>query len=206
MLEHHTAVDSTGASTPAQGAIAQLERFAAGRGGPMLVGLWAFGEAIVLPVVPDVALGLLVLAAPGRAAVLFAALVAGSLAGTAVLYGWVLAAPDAATSMILALPGIDGAMLDGARAAVATGDPFAIALFGPGTPLKVDTFAWATGPASPLALALGVVVNRVTRVGPGLVVVALLGRFAPGLVRRQERLVLVAYATFWVALYALYLS
>jgi len=206
MLEHHTAVDSTGASTPAQGAIAQLERFAAGRGGPMLVGLWAFGEAIVLPVVPDVALGLLVLAAPRRAAILFAALVAGSLAGTAVLYGWVLAAPDAATSMILALPGIDGAMLDGARAAVATGDPFAIALFGPGTPLKVDSLAWATGPASPLALALGVVVNRVTRVGPGLVVVALLGRFAPGLVRRQERLVLVAYATFWVALYALYLS
>jgi hypothetical protein len=186
--------------------MARLERFAAGRGAVALVGLWAFAEAIVLPVVPDVALGLLVLAAPRRALVLFGGLLAASLVGTGVLFLAATVAPDAVTTVILAVPGIPASMLADARATVAEGDPTALALFGPGTPLKVYTLAWATGPGTLLPLAAGAIINRLTRIGPGLVAIALIGAVAPDLLRRHERLVLLAYAAFWVALYALYLS
>lgn len=204
--EHDTAVDPRSDTARASRALARLERLAAGRGGPALVGLWAFAEAIVLPVVPDVALGLLVLVAPRRALVLFGWLIAASLAGTAVLFLAATFAPDAVTAVILALPGIPASMLQDARAAVAAGDPTALALFGPGTPLKVYTLAWALGPGTILPLAAGAIINRVTRIGPGLVALAVLGRVAPDLLRRHERLVFVAYAAFWVALYVAYLG
>lgn len=186
--------------------MARLESYAAGRGGLALISLWAFTEAIALPIVPDVALGLLVLVAPRRAAVLFGALLLASLAGTAVLFVATTVAPDAVTNMILALPGISASMLQGARTTVAAGDPMALALFGPGTPLKVYTLAWAIGPATVLPLAGGAIVNRLTRVGPGLVTLTVIGWVAPSFVRRHARLVLLAYATFWIVLYAIYLS
>jgi len=182
----------------------RLERIASGRAGIALVGAWAFAEAIAWPIIPDVAIGLLALVAPRRALVLFAFLVAGALAGTAVLYALTLAAPDAVEAMLLALPGISDSTLAAANQTVAAGNPTSIALVGPGTPLKVYTFAWATGPATPLALAVGAVLNRITRIGPGLLVLAALGWFAPGFLRRHDRLVLAVYAAAYVVLYALY--
>ncbi len=195
--------ESLGRST-AQAPFARLERLASGRLGIALVGAWAFAEAIAFPVIPDVVLGLLVLVVPRRWLVLVSAVAVGSLAGTAVLYTAALARPDAVTSMILALPGIPASMLAAARDLVASGDPLSIAQIGPGTPLKVYSLAWATGPATPVALAVGVVLNRITRIGPGLVSVAVLGRLAPGFLRRHDRLVLLAYAVFYVVLYAWY--
>jgi 1-acyl-sn-glycerol-3-phosphate acyltransferase len=183
---------------------ARLERVANGRAGLALVGVWAFAEAIVFPIIPDVVIGLLALVAPRRTLVLFAALVAGSLAGTAVLFVLTLAAPGAVGSMLLALPGITDTMMASARETVAAGDPTSIAMLGPGTPLKVYTYAWATGPATPLALAAGAVLNRITRIGPMLLLLAALGWVAPGFLRRHDRLVLAAYATAYVVLYAIY--
>lgn len=191
-------------NTPAGRPFARLERIAAGRVGLALLGAWAFAEAIAFPVVPDVAIGLLALVVPRRTLVMFAAVVLGALAGTAVLYALALAAPDAVRSMLLALPGIPDAMLASARATVAGGDPLSIALVGPGTPLKVDTFAWATGPGAPAALAAGVVLNRITRIGPGLALLATAGWIAPRFLRRHDRLVLAAYAAFWVVAYTFY--
>ena len=188
------------------GVLDRIAGVAADRRGVILVGSWAFAEAIALPVVPDIALGLLALAAPRHALRLFVVLVVTALAGTAVLYAVAVAAPDAASALLTALPGIDAATLDAARQAVAGGDPTAVAGFGPGMPLKVYTVAWATGPASPAALALGVVLNRVTRVGPVVLALAVLGRLAPAFLRRHERLVLVVYAAAWVAVYVLYLG
>lgn len=185
---------------------ARLEHFAAGRAAVVLMAVWAFAEAIAFPVVPDVGLLLLALVAPRRTLALFLAVVIGSLAGSAVLYVAALAAPDTASSLLLGIPGINQAMLSSARAAVAAGDPLSIAGFGPGTPLKVFTVAWATGPATPLALAAGVVLNRVTRIGPVLVACALLGWLAPALLRRLDRWVLLVYAAVWVVVYALYLG
>ncbi len=187
-----------------RGPFERLERIANGRLGVAIVGAWAFAEAIAFPIIPDVAIGLLVLVAPRRMLVLFAALVAGALAGTAVLYAWSLIAPGAVHSMLLALPAIDETTLATASHTVAGGNPVSIALVGPGTPLKVYTYAWATGPATPLALAIGAVLNRITRIGPGLLLLGALGWFAPAFLRRHDRLVLVAYAAFYVVSYALY--
>ncbi len=182
----------------------RLERISTGRAGVALVAAWAFAEAIAFPIIPDVAIGLLALVAPRRTLVLFVALMAGALAGTAVLYALTLAAPDAAEATLLALPGIHETTLATARETVAAGNPTSIALVVPGTPLKVYTFAWATGPATPVALALGAVLNRITRIGPGLLALAALGWFAPGFLRRHDRLVLAVYATAYVVGYALY--
>jgi membrane protein YqaA with SNARE-associated domain len=193
------------ARTPfARMTFARLQRLASGRSGIALVAAWAFLEAIVFPVVPDVGLGLLVLVAPRRTFRLFASVVIAGLAGSAVLYVLSLAAPDAVRSMLLALPGIREPVLAAAHDAVASGDPRSIALFGPGTPLKVFTFAWAVGPGTPIALAAGVVLNRLTRIGPGLVCLAVAGWLMPGFLRRHDRLVLAAYALFFLVLYAIY--
>jgi membrane protein YqaA with SNARE-associated domain len=183
---------------------ARLERIANGPAGIVLVGAWAFAEAIFFPIIPDVVIGLLVLVAPRRMLVLFAALLAGALAGTAVLYALSLIAPGAVESMLLALPGIDEPMLAAARDTVAAGNPASMALVGAGTPLKVYTYAWATGPATPLALAVGAVLNRITRVGPVLLLLAALGWIAPGFLRRHDRLVLAIYAAAYLVTYALY--
>jgi hypothetical protein len=188
------------------GILDRLAGIASSRRGVLLVAAWAFAEAIALPVVPDIALGLLALAAPRQVLRLFLVLVVAALAGTAVLYAVATAAPDAAYALLTSLPGIDAAAVDIARGTVAAGDPASVAGFGPGMPLKVYTLAWATGPATPVALALGVVLNRVTRVGPVVLALAILGRLAPGFLRRHERLVVGVYAAAWVATYALYLG
>jgi hypothetical protein len=89
-------------------------------------------------------------------------------------------------------------------AAVAGGDPGSIASLGFGAPLKVDTWAWATGPATPIALAVGVVLNRILRVGPFVLACAVVGLVAPGWIRRHDRLVLSAYGAGWAAVYLAY--
>lgn len=182
----------------------RISEIAAGRSGLLLVGGWAFAEAIVWPIVPDVVLGLFALVAPRQLPRLFLALIVGAMLGTAVLYALATVASDAVASMLVALPGITPNMLVAAREQVAGGDPVSIALFGPGTPLKVYTWAWATGPATPLALAAGVVLNRITRIAPGVIALAVVGLLAPGFLRRHHRMVLALYALFYVVTYAVY--
>jgi membrane protein YqaA with SNARE-associated domain len=181
-----------------------LARFAASRGAVVLVAAWSFAEAIVLPVVPDVALVLLALAAPRRAAALFAVALLASLVGSLVLFGFATADADGARALVLAVPAVQPAMLDAAVTTVAGGDPWSLAQIGPGTPLKVFTVAWATSPAVLASFVPGVVLNRLTRIGPALVVAVVLGALAPGWIRRHERAVLVAYAAVWALLYAFY--
>jgi hypothetical protein len=182
----------------------RLETLALGRLGLAAVAAWAFAEAIAWPIIPDVIVGLLALVMPCRAVRLFVAMALGSLAGSAVLWALSVAAPDAVRAMLLALPAIHPPMLADAARAVASGDPMSIAQFGPGTPLKVYTFVWATGPGGPLGLAAGVLLNRIARVGPVVLVLALLGSAAPAFLRRVDRLVLAVYAVAYVALYAVY--
>jgi membrane protein YqaA with SNARE-associated domain len=183
-----------------------IARFAARRGAVVLIAAWAFGEALVLPVVPDVALDLLALAAPRRAVSLFVVATLASLAGSLVLFAFASAAPGPARDLVLAVPGVHPAMLDGASAAVASGAPWAIAQFGPGTPLKVDTVAWATGPGSVVPFVVGAVLNRITRIVPALLLAAVVGIAAPRWLRRHERFVIAAYAAAWITFYAFYLG
>jgi len=155
---------------------------------------------------PDVALDALGLAAPRRPPRLFLVSVAASLAGTIVLFLLATAVPEATQALILSVPAIDAPMLDEARETVAAGDPASLALFGAGTPLKVYTLAWATGPGTLPALLVGAVINRCTRIVPGLVVAAALGAVLPGWLRRHQRLVVGAYLAFWIVIYAAYLA
>jgi membrane protein YqaA with SNARE-associated domain len=191
---------------PARRPFARLEALARGRGGLLLVGGWGFAEAVLFPIVPDVALGLLVLVVPRRLPVLFGALVAGALAGSAALYAASLAAPDVVASALLALPGIPPEMLAEARVAVADGGLLSMTLQPPGTPLKVYTWAWAVDANGPAGLVGAIVVNRIVRILPAALVLAVVGRVAPGLLRRFDRLVLAGYAVVYVIAYAIYWS
>jgi hypothetical protein len=184
----------------------RLERFAATRQAAVLIGGWGMAEAIAFPVVPDVALYLLAMAAPKRAARLFAAAIVGALAGSAVLAGLTTVDPGAARSLLFAIPGISPQMLQAAERAFAGGDVLGFVGFGPGTPVKVFIVAWILTGGSPLLLAVGVVVNRLTRMGPGVLVTAMIGALAPGFLRRHERLVLAIYVGLWVVTYVLYFA
>jgi hypothetical protein len=184
--------------------VGPLGAFAPTRGAVLLVGLWACAEAVLLPVVPDLLLLPLVASAPRSALKLTVALIVGALVGTAVLAACVAANAAGVRSVLLLLPGVDGAML--ARVQTDVGAHGLIPFFqlGPGVPLKVDTFAWSSASGAPLPLAAGVVGNRLTRLGPGIVIAALVGTFAPNLLRRYEGIALALYVLFWVALYAAY--
>jgi hypothetical protein len=46
--------------------------------------------------------------------------------------------------------------------------------------------------------------STITRIGPGLILVVLLGLRAPALLRRHDRAVLGVYAALWIAGYAAY--
>ena len=135
----------TARSSP--GPFSTLERVAQKPIGWWLVAIWAFAEALWLPIVPDFLLCLLVLAAPRRAGALFLAVVAGSMLGSLVLYAAAVAAPEVVRTIVLAVPGVRPEMLDQASTLLAGGDPIRMAGFGPGTPLKVETVAWRSGRA-----------------------------------------------------------
>jgi hypothetical protein len=184
----------------------RLELFAATRQATVLIGAWGMAEAIAFPVVPDVALYLLAMAAPKHAARLFAAAIVGALAGAAVLAGLTTVNPAAARSIMLAIPGISPQMLQAAERAFAGGGVLGFVGIGPGTPVKVYIVAWTLAGGSPPLLAVGVIVNRLTRMGPGVLVTAIIGSLAPGFLRRHERLVLAVYVGLWVLTYVLYFA
>jgi hypothetical protein len=164
--------------------------------------LWAAAEAVFLPVVPDVGLCLVVLAAPRHAVRLFAAVVAGALAGTLLLAILVDRAPAAAESMLLALPGIDAAVLRDADDRLAGTGVVGFAQIGIGPPLKVLSNAWLGRGGDAAGLAVGSILNRLTRVGLPLLVAAIAGAgFGPWF-RRHAGMTLLAYAVFWIAVYA----
>jgi hypothetical protein len=203
-----SARQDAGAPSPRQTAtrtpFRRLEALARSPWGLILVAAWSFGEAIVVPIVPDVVLGLLVLVVPRRVVPLFVAAVAGSLAGTAVLWWLAQVDPAAMRSVLLGLPEVGPATMADVSRAVEAGDPRALASLGFGAPLKAYSYLWALGPATPVVLAIGVVLNRLTRVGPFVLVCTAVGLLAPRWVRRHDRLVLAAYSGLWVAIYASY--
>jgi membrane protein YqaA with SNARE-associated domain len=183
-----------------------LGRFANGRGGPLAVFLWAFAEAIALPVIPDVLLGLLLLAAPRRFALLFGSLCLGSLAGSLLLYALTVADPAAVRQGLLVLPGINQPMVTAASATVESGSPTCLMLFGPGTPLKVFAFAWANAAISPIGFVPAVILNRMSRIGPLALGQVALGLVAPDFLRRRQRIVLSLYGVAYLATCVLYLA
>jgi hypothetical protein len=190
----------------APGALERVARFARRPAATLTVGIWAAVEAILFPIVPDVGLCLLVLAAPRRAAVLFVAVVIGAIAGTLVMAAFALQAPDAARAVLLAIPAIDPALLASADQALARDGVLGFAQLGPGAPLKVYTVEWLAHGGDTAGLVVGTVLNRITRIGPALIVAAVIGQFAGSWLRRHSQLTLAAYAAFWILVYVAYFT
>jgi hypothetical protein len=179
----------------------RLEEFAGRPAGVVAMALWGAAEAVALPVVPDVGLCLLGLAAPRQAVRLFAAVVAGAIAGTLVLASVAALAPAAVDGMLLTLPGIDRSIVSEARAHLERDGVLGFAQFGPGPPLKVYTSEWlALGGDFP-GLVVGSILNRLTRVGSVVLVAAAAGLLLGSLMRRHAGVTLAAYATSWIVVY-----
>lgn len=71
---------------PRPSVLERVRQLAQGRAGVVLAFAWGLLEALVVPVVPDVAVALLVVAAPGRALPIALAATAGSLGGGLLAY------------------------------------------------------------------------------------------------------------------------
>jgi hypothetical protein len=168
--------------------------------------VWAAAEAIMLPIVPDVGLCLLVLATPRRTVVLFAAVVIGAIAGTLAMAAFAQEAPDAARALLLSIPAIDPALLASADRALARDGVAGFAQFGPGVPLKVYTVEWLAHGGDIVGLLVGTVLNRITRIGPALIVAAVVGQLADRRLRRHPRATLATYAAFWIVVYVAYFT
>jgi hypothetical protein len=183
-----------------------VERIARGHVGAAVLGVWAAAEAVVLPIVPDVGLGILVMTVPSRAARLFAAVLVGALAGTLVLATFASQAPDEARGLVLRIPAIDAAVLADAEADLARDGIAGFAQLGPGPPLKVYTVEWLRRGGDIAGAVVGTILNRITRIGPVLLVAAAIGYVAGPWFRRHARLTLVAYATVWLLFYVAWFS
>jgi hypothetical protein len=184
--------------------VERVERFAGRRAAVAAMAAWAAAEAIVLPIVPDVGLCLLVLAAPLRGPRLFAAVAIGAVAGTLVLALLATQSPAVARTLLLSVPAIDVAVLDGADGSLARNGVAGFAQLGPGTPLKVYTIEWLRQGGDIAGLVVGAVANRLTRIGPPTIVAALVGYLAGPWLRRHARLTVGAYAGLWLVFYAAY--
>ncbi len=187
---------------PAPNVFERIERFAARPAALATMAIWGAAEAVALPVVPDVGLCLLALAAPRHAARLFAAVLVGAVAGTLILASVTTVAPDAVRAMLLALPGIDGAMIAESNGQLQRGGVLGFAQFGVGPPLKVYSTEWLALGGDVPGLVVGAIVNRLTRIGPVLLVAGAAGLLFASGIRRRSRTMLAAYAAFWIALYA----
>lgn len=183
--------------------IDRLEGFSARRVALATVALWAVAEAIVLPVVPDVGVGLLAIAVPQRAWRLFAAVVAGAVIGSVVLTALVVATPDGVRVMLLSLPGIDATMLARVDADVAAEGVGAFAQVGPGPPLKVFTDAWVSHGGDFGGEVVGTILSRITRIGPVVIGAAIAGVVLASWIRHHDRLTVSAYAAAWIVFYGI---
>jgi hypothetical protein len=165
--------------------------------------LWGFAEATLFFIVPDVLLTFLAQIGLRRALLASLAAACGALAGGAALYAFVLAAPETATSVLLAVPGISpelvsrvavllgGDLFPGLAAGALSGAPYKLFVAEAAmTGVPLSTFLTASLPARLLRFALASAASW-------LVFTRLLG----GLKLRTKRLLL---GGFWLVFYAGY--
>jgi membrane protein YqaA with SNARE-associated domain len=170
----------------------------------LLLVAWGVGEAVVLPIVPDVLIGLLVLAAPGQTAPLLGAAVAGGVGG-ALIDWWLLRRHPALVARILMTqPALGRPGLDAAEQRLRDrGLGVGFSQVGPGLPLKAYLHALgAVAPDSGVRrVAALTFVNRVARLGPPALVFAALHPLAVGW---PPLALAVAWTGGWTTFYLAY--
>lgn len=167
--------------------------------------LWGFAEATLFFIVPDVLLTFLAQTGLRRALVASLAASCGALAGGAALYAFVLAAPETARSVLLAVPGISpelasrvavllgGDLFAGLTAGALSGAPYKLFVAEAAmTGVPLSTFLMASLPARLLRFTLAALASW-------LVFARLLGALA----LRTRQLLL---AGFWLVFYAGYFA
>lgn len=138
---------------------------------------WGFAEAIVAPVVPDVLIGILVLAAPWQLAPLLSAAIVGGVGGAAAFWRLRRVRPDIVARILASQPGLGRPGLTEAQERLRRrGVVKGFAQIGPGLPVKACLAALATiDPKRPvievMALAL---LNRLARLAPVAIAFAFL--------------------------------
>jgi membrane protein YqaA with SNARE-associated domain len=188
---------------------ATLEPFATVAASPLILLIlltWGFGEALLLPIVPDVLIGILALAAPDQVWVLLAAAIAGGVVGSVAAWPLLLVRPRMMERLLIRLPGLGRRGLAEAGARIRTrGVVGAFAQVGPGLPLKAHLHALAAvspdrslGDVAALAL-----LNRLARLAPIGLVFAALHPVAAGTGWPPELLAAV-YLAGWSLFYAAY--
>jgi hypothetical protein len=180
----------------------RLESLAARPATAAAIGLWAAAEAVVLPVVPDVGLCLLVIAAPRQAVRMIAAVVAGALVGTLLLALLIGGAPDSGHTMLLALPGIDDSVIADAERQLSRDGILGFTQIGVGPPLKVYTRTWLGLGGDVPGLVVGSILNRLTRIGSTVLIATVAGVLLGSWIRRHAQPTLAAYVLGWVLVYA----
>ena len=186
--------------------LAPLAALAASPAILLVLAAWGFAEAVVAPIVPDVLIGILVLAAPWQLAPLLAAAIAGGTVGAVAAWHLRRVRPALVDRLLAIQPGLGRRGLEEAeRRLRRQGLVRGFAQVGPGLPLKAYLAALASvdpdrGSLDVARLAL---VNRLTRLGPVAIAFAALHPVAVASGWDATPIVLV-YAGGWTLFYAAY--
>ena len=175
-----------------------------GLGAAALLFAWGFAEATVFFIVADAAVGWIALRRGAKAG-LRAAFVAaaGAVLGIALLYGWAAHDPEAALSLVDAVPFVTPELIEGMRAGLAADGAEAVLAAGAtGVPIKI---AAALAPASGIGIAsflsLGFA-QRLARFSAVALLTAGIARLLPERWTAGMRLAL--WTGFWILFYAVY--
>jgi len=171
-----------------------------------LAALWAFAEAIVFFVVPDVLLSRLALRSRRSGFIACLSALAGALVGGAAMWIWGALDPESARRMIASLPAIDSALI--ARVHEQVADRGLVALFlGPlrGVPYKIYAVETASLGHS---LAVFLLVSAPARLIRFTLVTALIAGAAAIVRRLREgttlRTLELVHLVCWVVFYTWY--
>ena len=171
-----------------------------------LLVLWGIGEAVVLPVVPDVLIGFLLLAAPRQIVPVLAAAIGGGVIGS-VAGWWLLRHRPRLVERVLAVqPGLGRPGLEEAEGRLRQrGSWRAFAQIGPGLPLKAYLHAQAdVAPATGWPERVGLAfVNRLARLGPVAIAFALASPLVSSAPSTPAGFAIV-YGAAWTAFYLAY--
>ena len=165
---------------------------------------WGFGEAVALPIVPDVLLGLLALATPAALGLPLVAAIAGAVVGSVALAELHRRRPDLVARIIALQPGLGQRGMAEARTRIErAGAARGFAQVGPGLPLKAYVVALldSSGDPGPSSLARLAIINRLTRLVPvvaGFAVVGALARAAGVSVSSAIPIYLAGWTVFYL--------
>jgi hypothetical protein len=164
--------------------------------------LWGFGEAVALPVVPDVLLGLLALATPAALGAPVAAAISGGVLGALVLAELRRRHRPLIDRILAAQPGLGGGLASAHRRITEVGAVRGFAQIGPGLPLKAYIVSLVDAePTVAAGRLIGLaLLNRVTRIVPVVAAFAIVGHVARS-TGASPSAALPAYVVGWAVFY-----